>query len=332
MDAREYIQVNSATKLLQAFPGSAQTDSVIITIYNVDTSTTEVNAAAMTAAGNDSFYYSWTPTSTGIRLVKFFNNTTGVPYYLYANVVGSITTSPSGSSGGSTLSTLRTRFLKLIDNYNANDLTGTNSSGEVADLCINEALQLIYAQLKASKFMQAYGSTALVSTASQSYIDLSAITDIDEIRSLKDTTNQISLLAIPAWQYFIEIANPSNVSGTPYRYCRIFNRIYLDPQPTTTITYTCEYIKIYPRLAVDADQALINNKYDDWIYSEAKVMWYQMEDPTNQALAFAVKERDQKRAIYINDIMSQFDEVTISKSHWRDRRQVVNWKHPQDGT
>lgn len=329
-----YRVLNDVQTLLQSFPGGTAADSVVYSIYDIDDNATDVSSSAMTNETVDTWSASWTPTQTNSYRIDFFNPVQDVHYYEYVKVVGSIVGSPTGSSGGTTLTNLRTRFLQMIDNYNANDLTGTNSTGAVADLCINDALQRIYAQIKESRYMEAYSSTALASTANQAYIALSGISDIDNISSLKDTTNNLTLLEIPLSKYFLEVPNPANQTGVPYRYCRIFDRIYLDPRPTSAITYTAEYVKIYARLAADSDQALIPNKYDDWIYCEARVLWLMMEDPSNTAaIALATSLRDDAREIYINDVMSDFDLVLLSESHWSSNVPTrYEFKTPIDGT
>ena len=321
MERSQYFLVDQTHLLLQSFPGSDQADDVRITIYSVDDSATDVNSVAMTAIGNNSWSYSWTPSETDTFLIKFRNDTIDVEYFLYAKVVGSLLGVPGGSGTGTTQANLRTRFLKLIDNYNANDLTGTNSSGEVADLVINDALQLIYAQLKDSKFMQAYPSTSLASVADQAYIELSGISDLDEIAALKDTSNNITLKKILPYQYFGQVPDPADSTGTPVRYCRIFNRIYLDPRPTAVITYTTEYIKNYARLASDSDTALIPSKYDDWICKEARVLWYMNED-IQSVPQVVINERDDARELYIKDAMSNFDLVSQAKSHFGGGRRI----------
>ena len=316
MDKFSYRPLNTATKLIQAFPQASASDNVLISIYDINDNALDVNSVAMTFENGVTWSYDYTPNEAHFYQVTYFNATLGVEYYETINIVGSAFAG-GGSGTGSTLSTLRTRFLKLIDNYNANDLTGTNSSGEIADLCINDALQLIYSLLKDSKYLQSYSGT-LSSVAGQSYIDLSGITDIDEVASMKDTTNNITLRCMSAHEYFSRVPNPAQWTGTPSEYCRIFNRVYLNSQPTAVIAYTVEYVKNYARLAADADQALIPSKYDDWIMKEARVIWLMMED-INSVPQMAISERDQAREIYVDDVMSQFDQVSESQSHW-DRR------------
>lgn len=331
MERSEYLPVNTQATLVQSFPSASSGDDVRVTVYNISTATTDINDVAMTYVNGVNWKYTgWTPTTGGMYIVTFTNNTLSVSYYLYANVIGTTAPSPAGGSGGSTLTVLRTKFLKMIDNWNSNDLTGTNSSGEIADLCINDGLQLIYSQLKDSKYMEAYAST-LSSVGGQSYINISGISDADEIRAIKDTTNNWKLLRITAEQYFRESPNPAVITGVPYRYCRIFNRVYLDPQPVTAQTYTVEYVKNYGRLASDSDQALIDSRYDDWIMKEAHCIWMKMEDPASTALSFLVNERNEAREIYRNDIMSGFDLSIVADSHFTRGRRWRDWKSPING-
>ncbi len=292
-DRFSYRLLDQAQTLVQNFPQGSSGDTVVYNIFDIDDNTTDVTNTAMTNESGSLWSAAWTPSESHNFQIEYWHQTLDVRYYEYIKVVGTLVGVPGGAGTGTTLTNLRTRFLKLIDNYNANDLTGTNSSGEVADLCLNDALQLIYAQIKDSRYMQAYSSTGLASTANQSYIELSGITDVDNISSMKDTTNNITLKEIPTHQYFTQVPDAADQTGTPSQYCRIFNRIYLNPRPTAVITYTTEYVKTYTRLASDSDTALIPTKYDDWIYKEA-------------------------REIYINDVMSNFDLVSVSRSHWND--------------
>ena len=321
MDRFSYRIVDQAQVLIQAFPQGLNTDTVVISIYDIDDNAADVSSAAMTNESGNLWSYAWTPSQTNNYQIDYYDSTMDVHYYEYVKVTGSLIGVAGGSGTGSTQANLRTRFLKLIDNYNANDLTGTNSSGEVADLCINDALQLIYAQLKDSKFMQAYPSTSLVSVVDQAYIELSGISDLDEVAAIKDTTNDITLKKILPYEYFGQVPDPSAHTGTPVRYCRLFNRIYLDPRPTAVVTYTTEYIKSYARLASDSDVALIPSKYDDWIYKEARVLWYMNED-IQSVPQVAITERDDARELYINDAMSNFDLVSQSKPHFGGGRLI----------
>ena len=310
-----YRNVNEAQVLANEWQLGESSNSVKVTIYNMDSNAVDTASTAMTNETGGLFSYSWTPTSSATYRIDYYNETLDSHDYEVTMVRGSATTTPSGGSGGSTLTTLRNKFLKLIDNYNAADLSGTNSSGQVADLCINAALQTIYSQIKQSRYLDAYASTALVSVASQAYINLSGISDLDDLFAIKDTDNQYTLEEIPTWKYFVERPDPTQSTGTPYRFCRIFNRIYLDPIPTAVITYTTQYKKLYPELSSDSDQALIPTKFDRWIIDEARVIWLMGEDPNAvSAIQIAQSERDKVADICLSDIASQFARASRSES------------------
>jgi len=331
MENVEYRLVDVAASLLISFPQGQTTDTVVISIYDVDDSTLDVDAVAMTNVTGENWKYSWTPSETDNFIVTFWNQTLDVKYYRYITVTGSLVGVPGGSGTGSTQANLRSRFLRLIDNYNANDLTGTNSSGDIADLVINNALQIIYADIKNSIYLDAYGSSGLISTANQAYIELSAISDLDNLVAIKDQTNMYDLVEIEPWQYFLMVPVTTQVTGTPYWWTRIFNRIYLAPTPTAAITYVTEYKKTYARLASDSDTALIPSKYDPWIYEEARVQWLMMEDITaTGALQVAIANRDRVREIYLSDLSANYASVKQSRSYFDgrwDRRGLDPWYH-----
>lgn len=317
MDRSEYRLIDTPHTLLQSFPLGSSGDTVTVSIYDVDDATQDVSGAAMTNVSGGTFKYSWQPNQANNFIIDFHNSTLDVHEYLYVKVVGTLTGIPGGSGNGSTLANLRTRFLKRLDRFNANDLTGTNSNGEIADLCLNDALSLIYSKIKDSRYTKAYPSNSLASVAGQSYIELSGITDLDEVVSMQDTTNNITLKEIPYWMYKTQVPDPSESTGTPYRYARLFNRIYLDPQPTAVITYQTDYVKNFARLTNDADQALLPARFDDWIYKEAMVNWFLMERDGEVPVA-VLNERNDARETYIGEILSQFDMISESGSHWND--------------
>lgn len=307
MDRNTYRQINQAQTLQQAFPDAGVGDSVLITIYDLDDAATDVNAVAMTYVSGVSWKYSWTPVQNNNYIVTYFNSTQNVSHYEYVKVSGEIAGVPGGAGVGSTLTLLRKQFLIQIDNYNANDLTGDGSSGDLATKSINKALQKIYSIVKDEKFMEAYPSTLLASTANQDYISLSAIADLDDILSITDTSNLYKLKYIPFWKYREWSPDPSVVTGMPTHYTKLFDRIYLYPRPTTVITYTTDFVKSYAELSNDVDVALLPSKYNYWIYAEAEVEWYKMQDPYNIP-QIVITERQRCYDIALADIMSGFNE------------------------
>lgn len=331
METRTYRIVNVAQILQQSFPLGDSSNSVKISIYDVDDSAQDVSVAAMTFVTGVTWKYSWTPTENHMFLIDYYNETLDSHYYEYCQVAGELVGVPGGAGVGSTLTVLQKSVLLGLDNYNPNDLTGDGSSGDQATRSINKALQKIYSLIKDSKFMQAYGSTSLASVASQDYIALSAISDLDEVVSVLDTSNNITLQYIEPWKYF-QTPNPANVTGVPFQYTRIFNRIYLRPRPTAVITYTTQYRKTYADLSAGSDVALIPSKYNYWILAEAMVEWKIMEDP-NAVPAILLSERDKVRDIAMMDILSEYNKVIVSDSHWGSND--FNWRgfeSPIDGT
>lgn len=313
MDRNTYRQVDLAQVLTQAFPDAGSGDSVLITIYNLDANTTDVNAVAMTYEAGVAWTYAWTPVLQNNFIITYNNATQGVSHYEYVKVVGTTNITPAGSSLGSTLTVLRKAFLIQIDNYNANDLSGDASSGDLAVKSINKALQKIYSMVKDEKFMEAYPSTSLVSVTNQDYINLSAISDLDDIKSITDTTNLYPLKYIPFWKYREWSPDPSIVTGVPTHYTKLFERVYLYPRPSSAITYTTDFVKIYGDLSNDGDQALLPSKYNYWIYAEAEVEWYKMQDPYNIP-QIVITERQRCYDIALADIMSGFNENLQAES------------------
>lgn len=327
MEQFNYRLVSVGQTLIASFPLGTAGDGAVITIYDVDDAATDFNAVAMTNINATDWKYAWTPTQTNMYLVTYRNPALDVSYKEFIKVVGSLVGVPGGAGTGSTLATLRTRFLKMVDNYNLNDLSGDNTSGDVADLYLNEALQTIYSDIKNSRYMDGYTSAGLISTIDQSYIELSAISDLDELFAIRDTTNDYTLVEIPKWRYFLEVPDPANSTGTPYRYCRIFNRIYLDPRPTAVITYQTDYKKTYARLSSDSDVALIPSKFDKWIYDEAWVTWLRGEDSgAIGAIQLAMAERERTKDIFLSDIGSQFARASQLRSQFGTEGRVNYWQ------
>ena len=70
-----------------------------------------------------------------------------------------------------TFQNLIKKLLKSLDNYNSNDLTVSttdtdqNTSGEVAGICLNQALHKIYDLIKGSRYTEAFPTTKISQTA-----------------------------------------------------------------------------------------------------------------------------------------------------------------------
>ena len=226
----------------------------------------------------------------------------------------------------STFSSLIKKLLKMLDNYSmsggvAGDLTRStatvdqNTSGEIAGIAINLALHQIYDLIKDSKYLQALPSTKFSSVISQDYIDLDLEPYLDEIEAITEGTNNFKLIRKSWGWYRKNFPDPSKTTGIPVYYIRRNSRIYLAPRPTSVINYTVDFVKLVEDLVADGDISLIPTHYDYWIIQEACYEWYKMEDP--QAIPEAIiLDRADKREIAINAIMSGFDELSESQSHW----------------
>jgi hypothetical protein len=316
MERNTYRQINQAQVLLQAFPEAQSGDAPVVTIYDVDDAATDVNQTAMTAVSGVTWKYAWTPTEAHNYLITYTNpQQDNVSHYEYVKVSGEIAGVPGGAGIGSTLAVLLKAFLIQLDNYSATDAAsgGDGSSRDLGIKCLNKALQKIYSTVKDSKFMEAYPSTALVSVSGTDYIALSGITDLDDILNLMDTTYFYKLTRIPFWRYRLLAPDPSVITGIPTHYARLFNRIYLYPRPSAAITYTTDYVKTYAELSADADVALLPSKYNYWIYAEAEVEWYKMQDPYNIP-QIVLTERQRCEELATKDIYSGFNENYVSDS------------------
>lgn len=213
------------------------------------------------------------------------------------------------------------KFLKAIDNYNSSDLTRStpntdqNTTGEVAAICLNLALGVMYDLIKDSKYLQAPPVQTLKSTANQDWIDLDIEPYLDEVETITDLTNNFKLVR-KSWSWYKRnFPDSSQTSGIPVYYIRRFDRLYLAPRPASSITYETSYIKNQGDLVSDGDLPLLPTHYDYWIISEAMIEWAKMEDPKNIA-PILIQERDDKRAIAINAIMSNYDNESQGESHW----------------
>lgn len=220
-----------------------------------------------------------------------------------------------------TFSNLIKKFLKVLDNYNSNDLTrstdsvDSNSSGEVAGICINLALHICYDLAKDSKYLKPSSPATLTSTADQDFIELDVELLLDEIESLNDEANEYKLTK-KTWDWYKEnFPNPENQSGTPRFYIRRGDKVYLAPRPTSAIDYTAYFVKLQNDLSLDDDFSLLPTQYDYWVIAEAMVEWAKMEDK-NSIPPVLISERNEKRQIALNAIGAKFDDFAQSGSNF----------------
>jgi hypothetical protein len=214
------------------------------------------------------------------------------------------------------------KFLKAgIDSYNSNDLsisdtdTDSDTLGERARLVLNLALGTIYGLIKDSKYLEAYPTTALASTIDQDYIQLDIVPEIDDVETVADTTNDRRLLRRSWSWYKYNYPDPSAQTGTPNVYIVRNDRLYLAPRASSVINYIVDFRKLTDELKLDSDVPLIPTQYDGWIIQEAKVKWYEMEDPTSVP-PLIISERDDIRQISLDAILTGFDYERQAASHF----------------
>jgi len=324
----EYFILNQTNTIHTAFPDPGSSgDNVVVSVYDVDDANQDVSEAAMTHVVANTWKYAWSsPNQTNNYIIDMYNKTLEVHNYIYARLTGSITGAPTGATDGDTLTNLQKEFLLSIDNYNADDLTGDGSAGDQATRVINQALQKIYGMISDSTWMQSNPST-LASVADQEYIELSGISDIDHVTSIRDTTNDQTLVRIPLWKYRQMVPDPSANTGTPSAYTRLFNRLYLTPRPTSAITYQVDYRKNVSNLSSGSDKAAIPIKFNYWIIAEAHLFWQRMVDPADTAtMNSLVALATDARTTALRDIYANFDEAHVSESRWYDMGDGFNAK------
>lgn len=237
-----------------------------------------------------------------------------------------------------TLADLIKKLLKSLDSYNSTDLTlstpnaDSDSLGERARLCLNQALHMIYSLIKDSRYLEAYPTTNLSTTANQDYVDLDPEAYLDDIDAITETTNDRKLIR-KSWSWYRRnYPDPSQVSGEPLYYIRRGNRVYLAPRPSSAIPLTIDFRKLTDDLKLNGDISLLPTRYDYWIIAEAKVIWFEMEDPT-AVPALIIAERDNKRQIGMESVVDTHDTILQSRSHFdsSDDPGILPYERP-DGT
>lgn len=226
-----------------------------------------------------------------------------------------------------TLANLKINFLRLAgSNYNANDTTRLSLAG----ICINQALGIIQGEIKGHPFTLDTGNT--VSTvASQAYVNLTP-TDIIEILSVQERVDPNKLKYIPYPLYLQYMADPSRFTGTPNLYYTTLQsvdgsgqniwQILFVPTPASVITIYYDYIRNL-QLASDAAFSPLPGVYDNWIYSEAKPMFYEIIAPMDSDLIKrSVEQAIEARSRYRTMIMAGADQYVQCQSV-RDRGPMI---------
>lgn len=212
----------------------------------------------------------------------------------------------------STLQDLIKKFLKSIDNWNSTDVglstdtVDSNSSGEVARICLNQALHGQYALIKDSKYLEAYPTTTFKTVAGQDYIELASEASLDEVESIIDTTNNVKLIK-KSWNWYRRnYLDPSLNSGNPQFYIRRNERVYFAPRPNSIVNLLTDFRKFTGDLKLNGDVCLLPTSFDFWTIAETKVKWFEMEDPESVP-PLIITERNDARANALSSIFSDYD-------------------------
>lgn len=222
----------------------------------------------------------------------------------------------------STLLTLIKKLLLAIDSYNSDDVTIETPStltldtlGERARLCLNFALSGIYGLIKDSKYLEAYPTTAYSSIANQDYIELAIVPELDDIESVVDTSNDFKLVKKSWAWYRRNFTDPSSQTGTPNYYILRNERMYLAPRPSAILPYLVDFKKLTRDLRLNGDVILIPEQFDGWVIQEAKVRWFEMEDPTSVP-PLIISERDSIRQTSLDTILTGYDNYRVAAAHF----------------
>lgn len=211
-------------------------------------------------------------------------------------------------------------LLRRVDSYNANDLTlsktGTteNTSGEIARISLNFALQKMYSLIKDSRYLESYPTTKLKTTIGQDFIDLDEEASLDEIEAVTDASiNQIKYVR-RSWNWYRRnFPAPSNSTGEPKFYIRRNNRMYLAPRPNVERTLTIDFRKFAGDLKLNNDLPLLPTPFNYWIVAEAAYLWFQTEDPESVPQT-VIADRDDARVTAIGAINSDYDSSLQTRS------------------
>lgn len=232
-----------------------------------------------------------------------------------------------------TFANLKIKFLRRCGNqFNANDSTRL----ELAGNCINSALGIIQGEIKGHPFTLDTNNT-VTATITTPYGTALADTDIIEILDVSQRVDPRKLVWIPYALYKEYMADPTRFAGTPNLYWTATQAVngsgqniwtlFFIPTPSSAITIYYDYIK---NLQFSSDGTGANDSYsplptvyDEWIYAEAKPMFYEIIDPTNDAMinraaGQALEARDRFRRM----IMAGADQYTQAQS-LRDRGPMI---------
>ena len=220
---------------------------------------------------------------------------------------------------------MKIMFLRRAGNqYNANDSVRL----ELAGNCINSALSVIQGEIKGHPYTLDIGNT-VAATITTPYGTALADTDIIEILDVSQRVDPKKLVWIPYALYKEYMADPTRFSGTPNLYWTATQAIngsgqniwtlFFIPTPSSAITVYYDYIKNLrfssDTSSADASYSPLPTVFDDWIYAEAKPMFYEIIDPMNDILIKrSVTQAIEARQRFKNMIMLGADTYVQAQS------------------
>ena len=325
---REYIRTNVLTYVDIPIDNSAGTDIVVGTIYQRSTGFTW-NGSAFAAGANtftptnitgEVWQTSFTANISDVYIVTFEDTTLAVKHYAILVAEGGAIPSAPSASGATQLTTLLDNSLRLVDH----PITDTNARTRMT-ICINNALQEIYADMLASHYdlhMQASGTIATVTN--QEYVALSSLAagDVDKVMGVYQISDDIRLSQITRSNYTSKFADVTTESGNPEEYAIWNKRLYLYPRPSSVITLYIDYWKRVGNLSGTTDTPAFEAKYDALIYAKARFWWHSMLEPDDVAKANYLNQ--QYEILKGKMLQNAYpDREVISRSH--NDPEVAEW-------
>lgn len=224
-----------------------------------------------------------------------------------------------------TFANLKIDFLRRCGNqFNANDSVRLQLAGN----CINSALGIIQTEIKGHPYTLDINNT-VTCTITDPYGTALTDTDILEIYQVEQRVDPRKMKWIPYSLYMEYMADPARFSGTPNIYWTATQALnvsgvniwtlFFIPTPGTAITIYYDYVKNLrfssDTTSADAEFSPLPTTFNEWIFAEAKPMFYEIIDPMNNAvIQRAVTQALEARARYKNAILSGADTFTQVQS------------------
>lgn len=224
-----------------------------------------------------------------------------------------------------TFANLKINFLRSSgNNYNSADATRLQMAGG----CINRALGIIQGLIKGHPYTLDINNT-VTATIVTPYGTTLTDTDILEIYQVEQRVDPRKMTWIPYSTYMQYMANPALFSGTPSIYWTATQAVnvsgvniwtlFFIPTPGSALTIYYDYVKnmAFSSDGTSADAAFspMPTTFDNWIFSEARPMLYEIIMPMeNDTIARAYAQAKEARSLYRNMIMSGADTYVQAQS------------------